>query len=258
VNERGRSILLLASFAVLAPAVYRIAWALPAFGEPTSAYGQTVNLLLPKLRNVSNMVAAVNFDVRGIDTIGEELMLLAATTGTTVLLRGRRGEDVSHNAGRIPGRGLIERSDATVLMCRIFAPLLMLFGLYVILHGTVTPGGGFQGGVIVASSLLMIYLGEGYRVWRRLVVGPALSVLEGSGASIFVATALLPLALGHPAAANLLPLGRWKDLFSGGSMVVSNASVGAAVIGSFGLIFLELLEETRAPASDDMPDEQHR
>lgn len=258
MTERIRVIMLLAAVAVLLPAVWRISSALPPFGSPTSLYGQTVNDLLPKLRNVSNMVAAVNFDVRGIDTVGEELMLLAATTGATVLLRGRRGEEMTERAGRTPGRPTIDRADATVLLSRVGAIALLLFGPYVVLHGTVTPGGGFQGGVVIASGLMLVFLGEGYPAWRAVARGPVLAVLEGGGAVLFVVAALVPLAMGRPALTNVLPVGTWKDLYSGGLMVVGNFAVGVAVTGSFGLILLEFLEETREPESDDVPDEANR
>jgi multicomponent Na+:H+ antiporter subunit B len=258
VSERARTALLLAAFAMLAPGLWALIRALPAFGHPTSAYGQTVNALLPGLRGVSNMVAAVNFDVRGIDTVGEELMLMAATTGATVLLRGRRGEGVAEQAGQLPGRAVTERADATSWLGRIGASVMLLFGLYVVLHGTVTPGGGFQGGVIIASALLTVYLADGYPTWRRIARGPALSALEGGGALTFVIAALVPLALGHPALANILPLGTWKDLFSGGLMVIVNLAVGVSVTGSFGLILLEFLEETRSSCDDDMTDEAER
>ncbi len=126
-------------------------------------YGATVNALLTASRHVTNMVAAVNFDVRGIDTLGEESMLVCAVTGTVVLLRGARGEGVTERAGHVPGRAIVrsQRRHRAGLPHR--RTLTILFGVYMVLHGTVTPGGGFQGGVIVGSSLMLLYLGEGYR-----------------------------------------------------------------------------------------------
>jgi multicomponent Na+:H+ antiporter subunit B len=132
----------------------------------------------------------------------------------------------------------------------------LLFGLYVVLHGTVTPGGGFQGGVTCGSSLVLLYLGEGYQVWRRIVRGPVLDALEGGGAFAFVAAAALPLLLGHAVLENILPYGQPKDLFSGGLMVVANFAVGVSVSGSFGVLLLEFMEETRSPESDPVPDEE--
>jgi multicomponent Na+:H+ antiporter subunit B len=258
VTARVRLVLLALAFVLLAPAVWRIATALPSFGTPESLYGPAVNALVPAARHVSNMVGAVNFDLRGIDTLGEEFMLIAAVTGAVVLLRGSRGEDPSDRAGRLPGRPTAERADATVVACRIAATVTLLFGLYMGLHGTATPGGGFQGGVVAASSLLLLYLGEGYETWRALVRAPVLAAMEGGGGLLFVLAAAGSLLFGQPALSNLLPLGEARDLFSGGLMVVVNAAVLLAVTGSFGLLLLEIMEETRAPEDDPVPDEEKR
>ena len=59
-----------------------------------------------------------------------------------------------------------------------FLPFALVFGLYIILFGTVSPGGGFQGGVIVASSALLLYLGYGYRTASKAISSEALRVGE--------------------------------------------------------------------------------
>ncbi len=250
MSPRLRAALLaLAGLAVL-PGVWRVAGALPPFGTPTSPYGQAVNALLPDLRHVSNMVSAVNFDVRGFDTVGEEFMLLAAVAGTVLLLRGGRGEDRADAGGHLPGRALAARADAVVLVCRFFGPLTLIFGLYVALHATTSPGGGFQGGVIVASGLLLVYLGEGYAAWRALVRVSMLDAIEGGGALLFVLVGLLPVTMGAAFLTNVLPLGTMKDMLSGGLMVVENAGVTLAVGGGFATVLVEFMEETRATASE--------
>ena len=71
----------------------------------------------------------MNFDVRGIDTVGEEMMLVGAVTGTVMLLRGSRGEDASDRADQKRGRPVIPRSDALVLMSRLSASIIMMFGI---------------------------------------------------------------------------------------------------------------------------------
>jgi multicomponent Na+:H+ antiporter subunit B len=196
------------------------------------------------------MVSAVNFDVRGFDTLGEEFMLLCAVTGTVLILRGGRGEDRRAKAGRIAGRALEPRSDATVLICRMFGVFTLVFGFYVTLHATATPGGGFQGGVVVASGLLLVYLGEGYRGWRRIARAPVLDGLEGGGALLFALAGLLPVVLGRAYLENVLPLGTVKDILSGGLMLVENVGVAFAVAGGFAMIMVEFMEETRATQSE--------
>lgn len=256
MGVRMRLMLLSLALALLCPAVWHVVRALPAFGSPSEQYGATVSALIPRLRHVSNMVAAVNFDVRALDTLGEETMLLCAVTGAVVLLRGKRGEAATDRAGRVPGRRIVLRTDATVLVCRCGSALLLLFGLYMLLHGTVTPGGGFQGGVVIASALLLLYLGEGYGPWRALVPGAGLQLLEALGELLFLGAAAAPLLLGAAALSNLMPLGRFRDPYSGGVMLVVNFAVAMAVTGGFGMLLLEFLEETRALESDNLPDEE--
>lgn len=241
-----RLILFLVAVAVLAWPVWRIAQALPAFGSPTGAYGPAVNAIGPKARNVSNVVSAVNFDFRAVDTVGEEFMLLGAVTGSVLLLRGSRGEDVGAEAPSMPGRAFERRSEAVILTCRLFGPLIVLFGVYMALHGSVTPGGGFQGGVVIASGLLLAWLGEGYRGWRRLVRSRVLDALEGGGALLFVLAGLWPMLQGGAYLENTLPLGRFRNFLSGGLILVENAGVALAVLGGFSMLFLEFMEETRA------------
>ena len=246
MSPRTRAILLgLAALAIF-PGFLRVAQALPPFGSPVSPYGQAINALGPPLRHVANMVSAVNFDFRGFDTLGEEFMLLCAVAGTVLLLRGGRGEDMTGKAGRIPGRTIELRSDSTILICRIFGPFTAIFGFYLAIHSTATPGGGFQGGVILASGLLLLYLGESYGTWRRIVRSPILDVCEGGGALLYALAGLLPVCLGKAYLENVLPLGTIKDMLSGGLMLVENAGVTFAVAGGFATVMLEFMEETRA------------
>jgi len=247
MNPRLRLTLLGVFSAWLLVPIWRIALALPPFGGPTAGYGPAVNAIGPPLRHISNMVSAVNFDFRGIDTLGEEFMLLCAVTGAVVLLRGSRGEDLTEKAGMVPGRPVEWRAESTVLICRIFGPVTFLFGLYLALHATVTPGGGFQGGVVIASGLLLVYLGEGYETWRKLVRSKALDAIEGCGALLFALAGIWPMIGGAAYMQNVLPLGQFKDMLSGGLMVLENAGVGFAVTGGFAMLFLEFMEETRAP-----------
>ncbi len=250
MSGRARMILLGLAALTILPGFWRVAQSLPAFGTAASPYGEAINRLGPELRHVANMVSAVNFDFRGFDTLGEEYMLLCAVAGTVLLLRGARGEDRAGHAGRVAGRPHEGRSDAIVLMSRIFGIFTLIFGAYVALHATATPGGGFQGGVIVATGLLMLYLGEGYERWRKLIRPPVLDVCEGGGALLMVAGGLLPVTMGRPFLENVLPFGTIKDMLSGGLMLVENAGVALAVAGGFTVLMVEFLEETRALLSE--------
>jgi multicomponent Na+:H+ antiporter subunit B len=254
MSSGWRLVLLAAALIVLAPEVWHVASALPPFGAPASEYGPAVNAILPAARHITNMVAGVNFDVRGIDTLGEECILVCAVTGTVVLLRATRHQETTAKAARLPGRPHAQRTDATTLVSRAAAALIFLFGIYMVLHGTATPGGGFQGGVIAASSFMLLYLGEGYETWQRLLRIEIMDMCEGGGTFIFVAAAALPMAFGYQALQNTLPYGQPKDLFSGGLIVIVNFAVGLSVVGSFTTLLIDFMEETRAPESQSAAD----
>ncbi len=248
--QTRRWLFLLACLCVL-PGVVHVAGSMPTFGAHPLPYGDAINAVAFHERHVTNMVSAVNFDYRGFDTLGEEFMLLCAVTGVTVLLRGSRGEQRSAKPGIVQGRPIPQRSEAVVLITRIAAPMVLLFGVYVALHAMTTPGGGFQGGAIMASGTLLFFLGEGYRGWRRLIRSEAMDACEGLGATLYALCGFASMAAGLPFLQNILPFGKPGDLFSGGLMLVENAGVALAVAGGFTVLFIEFLEETRIVAEDD-------
>lgn len=251
MSPRARLLLFLAACLVVLPAVVHVARRMPRFGAHALPYGDAINQAAPGERHVTNMVSAVNFDYRGFDTLGEEFMLLCAVTGATVLLRGTRGETPSARPGVVAGRPIHRRSDGVKLVCRMFGPLTLLFGVYVALHAMTTPGGGFQGGVIIASALLLVLLGEGYGGWRGIARAKVLDACEGLGATLYALCGFASMAAGRSFLHNVLPLGTLKNLFSGGLMLVENAGVAFAVAGGFAVLFLEFLEETRAYNPED-------
>ncbi len=251
MTPRLRLMLFVASWLVLLPAIVHVAWHMPRFGDHALPYGDLINAVATDERHVTNMVSAVNFDYRGFDTLGEEFMLLCAVTGVSVLLRGGRGETLDARSGIVEGRRMPPRSDAVALIGRMLGGLIVLFGLYVALHAMTTPGGGFQGGVIVASGTLLIFLGEGYRSWRRMIRSEAMDACEGAGATLYAACGFASMLVGRPFLQNILPFGTVRDLFSGGLMLVENAGVALAVAGGFVVVLVEFLEETRAEQASE-------
>ncbi|HEY0183039.1 MAG TPA: MnhB domain-containing protein [Rhodopila sp.] len=251
MSVRFRLLLLIASTIILLPAVVVLALGMPAFGAHPLPYGDAINRDAPGQRHISNMVSAVNFDYRGFDTMGEEFMLVTAVTGAVMLLRGTRGESPGAEPEEVPGRSVQPAGEAIVLICRLMLPVSLLFGIYVVLHATATPGGGFQGGVIIASAVLLLYLGDGYRVWRSIVRSRLLHLCEGGAAAAFVLTGLVPMLLGHAFLENILPTGQFRDMLAGWLMQIENLAVAFAVAGGFAMLFLEFLEETRAPKGEE-------
>jgi multicomponent Na+:H+ antiporter subunit B len=242
-----RRALCVAALLVLAPAVALVALHMPAFGDQLPAYGATVNAHVPSMRQATNIVTAVIFDVRGMDTLGEEFIFVAAIAGLAVLLRGGRGEDASRKPIHTDGRRLPTRSEAIALLIRWMLPATVAFSVYVMAHGQLTPGGGFQAGAMLASGLLLLFLGDGYSSWRQVMPPHAMKFAEAIGAIGCVCVGLLPMLFGAGFLENVLPQGQPKSLTGGGLIPLFNVAVGMAITGGFANALVEFLEETREP-----------
>lgn len=233
-----------AALAVL-PALFHVLPHLPRFGDHPTPYGDAVTASAPVARQTQNIVTALNFDYRGFDTLGEEFILLCAVTGVTVLLRGARGEETSARPGQVDGRPVLPPSESVTLISRVLGLMILVLGLSIAIHATSTPGGGFQGGVVIASGFLLVLLGEGYRGWRGVIRSEFMDGLEAFGAMLFAVCGFAGLCVGMPFMTNVLPLGTAGSVWAGGLTLVINAGVTCAVGGGFAVLFLEFLEETR-------------
>ena len=108
----------------------------------------------PKDLKVANTITAIVVNFRGFDTLGEVSVLFLAATGlASVLFRREEDEEegVKHRL-QIPSSSLM-RTGAKILF-----PLILLLGIYVFIHGHLTPGGGFQGGAIIATGFLLMLI----------------------------------------------------------------------------------------------------
>lgn len=233
---------------VLGPALLGLgalfAWAiagLPAFGDYRGPYGLLLNKLVVPLRHTTNVVMGTTFDVRGVDTMGEEFILYAAVIGATLLLRGEgRAAEAERKTRRL-------RSDAVRLAGVLMVGGGLLVGLWLIAFGYVTPGGGFQGGVLVAGAILLLYLVGSHRDYRVFRSERALDPLEGLGAGGYVVVGLAALASGTPFLTNLFGHGIAGSLTSGGSIPVLNWASGIAVTVAMLLLFAEFLQTYVVP-----------
>ena len=132
-----------------------------------------------------------------------------------------------------------------------FLPFAVTFGIYVILFGTVSPGGGFQGGVIVASAVLLLYLGYGYNTLTKAINSEALRINEAIGASIYVILGLLGIVAGANFCRNIFfDNGNAGDLISAGNITFMGYAVGFKVLSGVGFLLLLMLG-LLAPDPDD-------
>jgi multicomponent Na+:H+ antiporter subunit B len=217
---------------------------LPNFGHYRGPYGDILNSVSVSERHVTDVVTAVNFDYRGFDTLGEEFMFFAAVLGVAIILRSQREEGPGHVEDYATGRAVPPTSDAVRVLGLGLTPPTVLFGVYIVVHGHLTPGGGFQGGVILATGVLLIYLAGEFDDLHGLYTETALERIEAIGGGGFVAVGLLGLIAGSAFLDNVLPLGTTGKVFSAGTVPVINVVVGLEIVAGFVLLLTTFLHQT--------------
>jgi len=238
---RPRARRTLAGVAVVALAGLLV-WAsteLTPFGTP-AGHADAVTRTLEHERQVANTVNGVTYDMRGLDTLGEELILFIAALGSAVLLRHRRGEEVEEQEGeagpQIP--------DALRVAGAVLIGPLVVLGVYVVTHGHLGPGGGFQGGIMLASGMLFVYAAGQVVALERVEPTALVEVAESSGALAYALVGVGGLVFSSVALVNFLPFGTTGALLSSGTIVVLSIAVGVEVTGAIALILTEFLDQT--------------
>jgi multicomponent Na+:H+ antiporter subunit B len=180
----------------------------------------------------ANIVAAIIVTFRGLDTLGEVTVLFLTAAIVAMVLRDDAGAGRAKPAGW-PAGELLQTGT------RLLVPLIVLFGAYVFLNGHLTPGGGFQGGAIIASAVLLMLLTDPARRFSHRLI----SVVESVSGIAYVAVGLLGLLLAGGFLDNrFLPLGAFGTLLSAGAIPVIYALIGLKVGAEFSSILLSLSE----------------
>jgi multicomponent Na+:H+ antiporter subunit B len=166
--------------------------------------------------------------------------------GSLVLLReAREKKKPLHRDAIDPQRDVSPGDALRVWTLGMIAPKV-LFGVYVVIHGQQTPGGGFQGGVLLATAPLLIYLGVGFEVFKGVVSFRLVELAEAVGAAGFALIGLAGWATGQGFLANVLPLGKTGTLTSGGTIGLISVAVGLEVTAGFVLLLYAFLQELLA------------
>src|SRR5690348_8221099 len=213
--------------------LYALAFAhLPGPEGLRSMYRDVINLQTVEQRHITDAITVVNFDYRGFDTLGEEFILFVSVMGALVLLR----EDKDQGGQKVPDAAWPARSVAPGDALRVWTLWMtgpvVLFGIYIVVHGQLTPGGGFQGGVILATAPLLIFLAESYDAFKRVTSHRLVEAAEAIGAGAYAIIGLVALLAGHEFLANVFPLGpsgKQINLLSGGTIPAISLATGLEV-----------------------------
>lgn len=243
MSRRVRHIVGVVALVALAALGTAAVTGLPDFGHPRGPYATAAVRASVQERQVNATVSAVTFDIRGIDTLGEELILFCAAIGATLLLRAQRAEGHAREAAE---RHETERdrtpASLRALGAALVGPVLVL-GAYLLAHGHLTPGGGFQGGVVLAAALLLVFAAGQIVALEHVRPVDLVEAAEAAAAGAYVLLAVGGLVFAAAAMENFLPFGERGQLLSGGTVPVLNVAVGVEVAAAMTLILTEFLDQ---------------
>ena len=133
----------------------------------------------------------------------------------------------------------------TVVTRKLF-PFILLFGLYLVSYGHLSPGGGFQGGVAIASAVVLLSLSQGIENTKVRFREKTLGLIESGGVAVLTVIGLVGIGLGTYFLENFIPGGAPEKLAGGGILPFLNLVLGIKVGAAFVLIFYYLWGEERS------------
>jgi multicomponent Na+:H+ antiporter subunit B len=218
---------------------------LPGFGRYPGPYGFAILGVAVAQTHATGVVSAINFEYRGFDTVGEEFILFVAAAGVATVLRRLRGERERLAMDEAAGRDVPPTSSAVRMVALLFAGPVVLAGWWLASHAQANPSGGFQGGILIATAFVLIYLAGEFLVFKRFSPVDLTDVVEAVGAAGFAAVGVSAVAMGLPYLKNFLPLGQVPGaVSSSGTIALISFFVGIEVAAAFILIVAELLDQT--------------
>ncbi|WP_300458955.1 Na(+)/H(+) antiporter subunit B [Desulfobacula sp.] len=219
---------------------------------------------------VPNLVTAVLADYRGFDTMFETAVIFCAGLACFLLLRDFREKKqrfyrhiptgvilhVKNSKKVLPVGREFEHIDKDWVpsdliiktVCRILVPFIQIYAMYVVAHGDFSPGGGFQGGVIFGSSLILIAISYDLKILVRRIKEKVFGIFAAVGVLIYVGIAALCMPMGG----NFLDYSKLAPLLPGDphhvralGMLGVEIGVGIAVTAVMVIIYINIVSEGR-------------
>jgi multicomponent Na+:H+ antiporter subunit B len=198
------------------------------FGAPPMLIGSEIQAHAPQQTGAANIVTSVVLGYRAIDTLGELSILFAAAVSAGLVLGRRNTTAGTHTKG-----GFVLQTGGSLLF-----PLMLTIGFYIILHGHLTPGGGFQGGVILAAAFFLPLLARpGARLQHK-----TLSLIEGFAGASFILIGLLAMLEGKAFLQPLLVQDTLGQLISAGTLPLLYLAVGLKVGAELASLLSRLIQ----------------
>jgi multicomponent Na+:H+ antiporter subunit B len=186
--------------------------------------------LVPQELGAPNVITGILLTYRAFDTLGEVAVLFMVAAGVGLVLSGKPSTGASGAAAESKTESKSESktpaSEIVRTATQILVPLIAIFAAYIIMNGHISAGGGFQGGAVIASAVLLLLLANPSQALSMAL----LSITESLAGVLFVLVGIAGLiAAGGFLDNRVLPLGQFGAFFSAGAIPVLSVLLGVKV-----------------------------
>lgn len=172
-----------------------------------------------------NTVAGMILDYRAFDTLGESFVLFSAMCAVTMLMLSR--PDKRRNDA--PEAAHYDNDPIVRTVCKLVIPIILLFGVYVVLNGHLSPGGGFSGGAIMASALIIYAIVWGEKKASKMLPKKAISLVVLCALGFYAVSKTYSFFTGANHLPSIISPGIPGRIFSAGLILPLNVAVGLVV-----------------------------
>lgn len=208
---------------------------MPNFGEPDTLEHSELSSFYARntIRDsgAENIISGIILDYRGFDTLGESHVLFIAVCTVMMLLRSPNDGEASEldEADLEEHRCEVRNDPILQTIARFVVPAVFLFGLYVILNGHLSPGGGFSGGAVMGGGMLLYLFAYGYRRTERFMTLRAFRTVSACALVSYSCLKCYHFFTGANGLESIFRRGVYGSLFSAGMLPLLDVAVGCVV-----------------------------
>ena len=209
---------------------------LPPFGNPSNPVNNEVSQRYIEKgmeeTGAVNIVAGMILDYRAFDTLGESNVLFVAACSVLILLRisSEKNDRSAQLEIEADDRMYEPKNDSILQNSAVFlVPLILMFGIYVILNGHISPGGGFSGGAVMGAGLILYLNAFGFKRTERFFTFKTFRVVSLCSLSFYALSKAYSFFTGANHLDSFITPGTPGRIFSAGLIPYLNIAVGLVV-----------------------------
>ena len=211
---------------------------LPPFGNPDNPVNNEVSRRYiekgQEETGAVNIVAGMILDYRAFDTLGESNVLFIAACSVLILLRISRDKNGGMSAEQLAVEAndrMYEPKNDLILqhIAKVLVPIILMFGMYVIMNGHISPGGGFSGGAIMGAGLILYLNAFGFKKTESFFTFKTFQIVSLCALSFYAISKAYSFFTGANHLWSFITPGTPGKLFSAGRIPYLNLAVGLVV-----------------------------